>query len=111
MVAFNADHHGPDILGGMFRHRSHRCVDVIVFRSPLKAVAWRSPLDEPDEFAPTRVYWASFGTCAGTVSSLLALPGPGEPGAPRGLLEAPVGVVVPMELRRRYRLWPAMFRG
>ena len=111
MVAFNADHHGPDVLGGVFRYRNERCVDVIVFHSLLKAIAWRAPLDESDEFAPAQVYWASFGSSAGTVSSLLRLPGPGEAGAPSGVLDAPPGVGVPAELRRRYRLWPAMFRG
>lgn len=111
MHAFDANRHGPGILAGDYRHSAGDAIDVIVLYDQRSAAAWRAPIGEKDEFAPSQVYWSLRGDSVSTLRALLLLPPPGMPEAPNELSEAPAGLGVPAQGRKPCRVWPAMHRG
>jgi hypothetical protein len=104
---FRADHHGPDVLAGVFRWSA--ATDVIVLTGAEHAHAYRMPAGPGlDEFAPRAVFWWYRASPVWTLRALLTLPAPGLPGAPATLGPAPPGAGVPgarvpVRVRRRGR--------
>lgn len=114
---FRPDHHGPDVLAGVYRW--NHCSDVVVLTDERSTHAYRTPTGPAvDVFAPSHVHWwygRSDGSVPGTVlpgismvwtlRALLTLPAPGEPGGVPPLVAAPNGTGVsgdrvPVRLRR-----------
>jgi hypothetical protein len=104
---FRPDHHGPEVLAGVFQWAD--CADVVVLSDPMHAHAYRVPTDDSaDVFAPARVLWWYGQSPVWTLRALLALPSPDHPQAPRTLTAAPQGTGVPgdrrpVRMRRRGR--------
>ncbi|WP_460405012.1 hypothetical protein [Actinophytocola sediminis] len=119
---FRPDHHGPEVLAGVFQW--DRCADVVVLTDEKGTHAYRTPTDPAiDVFAPAHVHWW-YGRSDDTVKlptvgailpgvcmvwilrALLTLPMPAEPGGSPSLIPAPKGTGVPGErvpvrIRRR----------
>jgi hypothetical protein len=102
---FRPDRHGPDAIAGVFGH--DRCVDVFVLTGGEHAHAYRSPTGPRDDiFAPGQVFWWYSGNPVWTLRAVLALPEPGDHGAPDTLVTVPPGFGVPgartpVRIRRR----------
>lgn len=105
MHMFRTDHHGLEILAGVFRRVG--CADVFVLTSDQHAHAYRSPTDtDTDVFVPTRVYWWYGASPVWTLRALLTLPEPDDPDAPGTLTHVPPGLGIPgdrlpVRVRRR----------
>jgi hypothetical protein len=111
---FRPDHHGPDVLAGVFKW--DRCADVVVLTGERGTHAYRAPTGLAiDVFAPSHIHWwygRSDDTALPGVSmvwilrALLTLPHPAEPGGSPPLVLAPKGTGVsgdriPVRIRRR----------
>lgn len=102
---FRSNHHGPDVLAGVFRWE--RCVDVVVLTDEKGTHAYRTPNDpDNDVFAPSHIHWW-YGRCDGSsalpggsmvwiLRALLTLPTPDEVGGFSPLMPAPKGTGVPV---------------
>lgn len=104
---FRPDHHGPEVLAGVFQWAT--CADVVVLSDATHAHAYRVPIGEStDVFAPTRVLWWYGPNPVWTLRALLTLLPPEHLEAPRTLMAAPPGMGVPgdrqpVRMRRRGR--------
>ncbi|MCP3799728.1 hypothetical protein NLX83_10705 [Allokutzneria sp. A3M-2-11 16] len=74
-------------------------IDVVLLRDEVDSSAYRSRIDENDynfnPFAPKNLVWALGGAFGDVVGELLALPRPGEPGAPSLLIATPSSLWLP----------------
>lgn len=105
---FRDNHHGPEVLAGVFQWDN--CADVVVLTDDAGTHAYRTPTDHAtDVFAPAQVHWWYGKGEVGMVwvlRALLTLPGPHEPGGLPRLVPAPKGTGVPgTRIPVRIRRW------
>jgi hypothetical protein len=104
---FRVDHHGPEVLAGVFQWPD--CADVVVLIDDHESHAYRTPTPINDVFAPSHVHWW-YGRSAQVgmvwvLRALLTLPSPREPGGLPPLVPAlpdtgVPGARLPVRLRR-----------
>lgn len=106
---YRIDRNGPKVLAAV--RNWDGCSDMAVLHSDAVAYACRTPSGSgEDVLDPEKVHWQIAGMPARVLRELLALPAPGEKGAPTGLSPVMVGYGLPaaqrtpsMRVRRRGR--------
>lgn len=96
---YQIDRNGPDVVAWV--RNQDAWADVAILHSDAVAYACRTPLGPgQDALDPVEVYWQIAGLPARVLRDLLALPAPGEKGAPNALSPAMVGYGLPADQRR-----------
>jgi hypothetical protein len=93
---FGPDHAHVEVLAAS--RRADSGYTVVLIWSQSRAVAYRTPPDVGDPFAPVEVVWHYVGTCLSTLRALLRLSTTDEPFAVP--YPMPAEYVLPYELRR-----------
>lgn len=78
------DADAPSLLAAMFKWPT--CADVLILRNEHHATVYRVPtFDDAGVFNPTVVSYQYHSSPLWALRAILALPAPGEPGAPMGI--------------------------
>ncbi|HKN51002.1 MAG TPA: hypothetical protein VJX66_00810 [Amycolatopsis sp.] len=95
----------PEIYAAVFQWET--CADVVILRDEDHATAFRVPtFPGTDVFDPGVVTWQYHATPVWTLRAVLALPAPGESGAPLQALRPQADCRIPIELRQGVTIRP-----
>lgn len=96
--------YGPDIVASVRRWPT--CADVVILRGEDDATAYRgATLRNADPFMPELVSWQYHSSVVWTLRAVVALPAPGQIGAPLAVLRPDLPCFLPPDLGR-----PVSFR-